>query len=92
MVYVVQNSQNLSGLFQRPVFQKTQRFGNWICFRPQVKMGEKTPTQLGPLERANLNHWTIQSPPPSPEDENKSSFRKVVFFGIQNDRKVQKNL
>jgi hypothetical protein len=25
-----------------------------ICFRPQVK-GEKTPTQLGPLERANLN-------------------------------------
>jgi hypothetical protein len=20
--------------------------------------GEKTPTQLGPLERANLNHWT----------------------------------
>jgi hypothetical protein len=37
---------------------KTRRFGNWICFRPQVK-GEKTPTQLGPLERANLNHWTI---------------------------------
>jgi hypothetical protein len=21
-------------------------------------VGEKTPTQLGPLERANLNHWT----------------------------------
>jgi hypothetical protein len=20
--------------------------------------GKKTPTQLGPLERANLNHWT----------------------------------
>jgi hypothetical protein len=32
-----------------------QRFGNWICFRPQVK--GKTPAQLGPLERANLNHW-----------------------------------
>jgi hypothetical protein len=32
--------------------EKTQRFGNWICFRPQVG---KTPTQLGPLERANLN-------------------------------------
>jgi hypothetical protein len=43
--------------FHRPVFQKTRRFGNWICFRPQVKVGEKTPTQLGPLERANLNHW-----------------------------------
>jgi hypothetical protein len=43
--------------FNRPVFKKTRRFGNWICFRPQVKLGEKTPTQLGPLERANLNHW-----------------------------------
>jgi hypothetical protein len=28
------------------------------CFCPQVKRGEKTPTQLGPLERANLNHGT----------------------------------
>jgi hypothetical protein len=37
------------GFFHRPVFQKTRRFGNWICFRPQVKVGEKTPTQLGPL-------------------------------------------
>jgi hypothetical protein len=32
---------------------ETRRFGNWICFRPQVKGGvEKTATQLGPLERA----------------------------------------
>jgi hypothetical protein len=23
-----------------------------------MKVGEKTPTQLGPLERANLNHWS----------------------------------
>jgi hypothetical protein len=38
--------------------KKTRRFGNWICFRLQVKVGEKTPTQLGPLERDNLNHWT----------------------------------
>jgi hypothetical protein len=30
-----------------------RRFGNWICFRPQVK-GEKTPTQLDTIERANL--------------------------------------
>jgi hypothetical protein len=44
--------------FHRPVFQKTRRFGNWIWFRPQVKVGEKKPTQLGPLQRANLNHWT----------------------------------
>jgi hypothetical protein len=34
----------------------TQRTGNWICFRPQMR-GE-TPTLLGPLERANRNHWT----------------------------------
>jgi hypothetical protein len=43
----------------RPVFLgvETRRFGNWVYFRLQVK-GEKTPTQLGPLERADLNHWT----------------------------------
>jgi hypothetical protein len=56
MVYVVQNSQNFLDIFHRPVFQKTRRFGNWICFRPQVKVEEKTPTQLGPLERGKLNH------------------------------------
>jgi hypothetical protein len=32
---------------------KIQRFGSWICFRPQMR-GE-TRTLLGPLERANLN-------------------------------------
>jgi hypothetical protein len=30
-----------------------------------VKVGEKTPTQLGPLEKANLNHWTPLSDLPS---------------------------
>jgi hypothetical protein len=44
--------------FHRPVFKKTRRFGNWICLRSRAKVEEKTPTQLGPLERANLNHWT----------------------------------
>jgi hypothetical protein len=39
-----------------------------------MKVGEKTPTQLGPLERANLNYWT--------------SFRNVVIFGIQDDGKI----
>jgi hypothetical protein len=34
---------------------KTQRFGNWICLRLQVK-GE-TSTLLGPLERPNIDHW-----------------------------------
>jgi hypothetical protein len=33
-----------------------ERFGNWICFHPQVRW--ETPTLLGPLERADLNHWT----------------------------------
>jgi hypothetical protein len=53
----VYNTQNywvfglcpLSGILETI---KTQRFGNWICFRPQVR-GE-TPNLLGPLERANL--------------------------------------
>jgi hypothetical protein len=43
--------------------QKTLHFGNWICFYPQV--WGKIPTLLGPLERANLNHWmmdTVQKP------------------------------
>jgi hypothetical protein len=35
---------------------KTRRFGKCIFSRPQVR-GEM-PTQFGPLERANLNHWT----------------------------------
>jgi hypothetical protein len=37
----------------------TRRFGDWICLRPQVKgIKRKPPILLGPLERANLNHWT----------------------------------
>jgi hypothetical protein len=31
---------------------RTQRFGNYICFRPQVRL--ETLILLGPLERANL--------------------------------------
>jgi hypothetical protein len=37
-------------------FFQTQRFGNWICFRHQVKEERrKVPTHLGPLERASLD-------------------------------------
>jgi hypothetical protein len=32
-----------------------QRFGNWACFRPQVR-GWETPTLLDPSEIANRNH------------------------------------
>jgi hypothetical protein len=42
-----------SGILKK---RRTHPFGNWICFRPQVR-GQETSTQLGPLERANLNHW-----------------------------------
>jgi hypothetical protein len=60
----------------RPRFHKTWislRFGNWLYPCPQVykirgerlkdikvKNGIK-PTRLGPLEGANLNHWTYIS-------------------------------
>jgi hypothetical protein len=60
-------NQEISGFLDFihcPVFEGT-RFGNWICFRPQVKGGKKTPTLLGPLERANLNHWVGVFFPPS---------------------------
>jgi hypothetical protein len=55
---VLNHSHSISGFldfFHCLVFLRTRRLGNWICFRPQVKVGEKTPTQLGPLERANLS-------------------------------------
>jgi hypothetical protein len=58
---MVYNTQNywVFGFFPSSSIVETrkQRFGNWIFFCPQVREGKK-PTQLGPLERANLNHWT----------------------------------
>jgi hypothetical protein len=58
MVYDTQNYWVLDVSIVRhsKKHERSQRFGNWICFHPQVR-GE-TPTLLGPLERANLNHWT----------------------------------
>jgi hypothetical protein len=50
-----------------------------------LRGGKKTPTQLGPLERANLNHWSVSRcllPPPLPEDGNRSSFRNIVFSSL----------
>jgi hypothetical protein len=46
-------------------YRKTQRFENWICFRPQVRRWGETPTLLGPLKRANLNHWVTETDPVS---------------------------
>jgi hypothetical protein len=55
---MVYNTHNYLGFGLLPssgiLDARKQRFGNWICFRPQVK-GD---TLLGPLERANPNHWT----------------------------------
>jgi hypothetical protein len=45
VVYVVQNSQNFSGNFPSFCIPKNTTFRNWICFRPQVKLGEKTSKQ-----------------------------------------------
>jgi hypothetical protein len=44
-----------------------------------LRWREETPILLGPLERANLNHWTSDVSSPSPEDGNRSSLRNVVF-------------
>jgi hypothetical protein len=59
MVYNTQNHW-VFGLCPSPVILgNRKRFGNWMCFRPQVR--RETPTLLGPLERANLNHWDRSS-------------------------------
>jgi hypothetical protein len=39
--------------FHRPVFQKNMMFRKLDLFPSSGEGGEKTPTQLGPLERAN---------------------------------------
>jgi hypothetical protein len=40
----------------RLVFEGTRRFGNWICFRPQVKGGggvrEEDTYSVGPLRKS----------------------------------------
>jgi hypothetical protein len=48
--------------FSIVLYSKKHDVSETGCFRPQVKVGEKTPTQLGSLERANLNHWTNPGP------------------------------
>lgn len=50
------NKKELQGFWTLSIIwhsrnKKTQHFGNCIFFRPQVREGEKTPIQLGPLVR-----------------------------------------
>jgi hypothetical protein len=82
----------------------TMMYGTWTCpssgmkklnttirkmdLFPSSGEGRKTPTLLGPLEGANLNHdlslALSKGPnrvgvfPPSPENGSRSSFRNVV--------------
>jgi hypothetical protein len=63
---MVHNTQNYwmfwtSSIVRYSRNYKTQHFGNWISFYPQV--GWETPTLLGFLERANLNQWTKSKDP-----------------------------
>jgi hypothetical protein len=68
---------------------KTRRFGNWACFRPQVR--RKTPTQLGPVERANLNIWTQLSRCSRPRLRmQKISSRVLYFLEYRTMEKIQK--
>jgi hypothetical protein len=84
MVYVVQNSQNFSGLFPSSCIPKNTTFRKLDLF-PSSGEGEGEHTySVGPLRES-------QSQSPSPEDGNRSSFRNVVFFGYRAMEKVQKN-
>jgi hypothetical protein len=49
---------------------RKQRFGNWICFRPQ-SLDQRLALSKGP-NRVGVF-------PPSPEDGNRFSFRDVVL-------------
>jgi hypothetical protein len=90
----------ITGFLDLPIipnskYYKEQRFEIWTLF-PISGEGMEAPTLLGPLEIANLNHWTkahvqrlrlalsegtnIGVFIPSPEDGSRSVFRKVVFY------------
>jgi hypothetical protein len=67
---------------------------HWVCGPCQSSVihvsGKETTTQLSPLQRANLNHWTrldLSKRPSSvgvslstPEEGNRSSFRIIMFY------------
>jgi hypothetical protein len=44
-------------IVQNSKYYKTRRFGNWMF--PSSDEGREIPTPLGPLEKANLNRWTL---------------------------------
>jgi hypothetical protein len=62
--------------FQRPVFQKNTTFRKLDLFPSSGEDEEKTPTQLGPLEKVQKNPVNSVQHTPSSE-----SFQ-VYFFGV----------
>jgi hypothetical protein len=63
MVYVVQNSQNFSGLFSSYCIPKNTTFRKLDLFPSSDEGGGEDTYSVGPLrERANLNHWTNSGP------------------------------
>jgi hypothetical protein len=59
MVYAVQNYKVYFGLYQSSGIYKTKNHNVSETGSVSVLrwMGQDRPTQLGPLERAGLNHW-----------------------------------
>jgi hypothetical protein len=51
MVYL--NNYHNYGYYTSFFYLKTRRFGDWILLRFQVE-----PTQMDPIERANLGVWS----------------------------------
>jgi hypothetical protein len=76
MVYVVQNSQNFSGLFLWSCISKNTTFRKLDLFPSSGEGGGEAPTQLGPLQRPNLNP-VIQFP------------KRRVFLEYRTMEKVQ---
>jgi hypothetical protein len=54
----------LVGTHEVLVFWRAQHFGNWNCLHSHVK-GWGAHSLLGPLERANLSHWTFYASVPA---------------------------
>jgi hypothetical protein len=76
------------GLFQRPSSEilKTRKHNvSETGFSSACRWRRETPTLLGPLERANLNHWSgLRFSLFSPEDGNRFCFLNVLFSSCYN--------
>jgi hypothetical protein len=57
--------------------QNTRRFGNSICFRPQMNE-EKTPTRLGPLEKAT-EYRTMEKVQKTSNSVNKNKVQQNIM-------------